>query len=111
MWTANKADMFGDKHLKYIHWFIELDHEIPMIWDDEFVRSCYHELQWVEIERRNFERATEPSLVLEMAPQEQNPPENQPPQVPIPNSDELQTQEPSLTDKQGGQLVTTPMIE
>jgi hypothetical protein len=35
-----------------------------MIWDDEFVRSLYHELQWIGIERRNFERATEPIVNL-----------------------------------------------
>jgi hypothetical protein len=45
MWTANQADMFGNNHFKYIPWYIELDPENPMIWDDEFVKLCYNELQ------------------------------------------------------------------
>jgi hypothetical protein len=44
MWTANQADMYEDKHLKYIPCYIELDPENPMTWDDEFVRSGYQEL-------------------------------------------------------------------
>jgi hypothetical protein len=80
--------MFGDKHLKFISWYIELDLENPWIWEDDFVKSHMNELPWIEMERKIFLTATESTPIAEIASKDQNPREDKILHVSIPNTDD-----------------------
>jgi hypothetical protein len=92
-------------------WYIELEPENPWILDDDFVKLHINKLSWIEIECKIFLSAMKPASVAKIVPEEQNPREDQTPWVSIPNTDDSQTQEPSLIKERGTQPATTPLTK
>jgi hypothetical protein len=101
MWTLNQTKIFGNKHIRFIPWYIKLLKDNFWIWENDVVKSCMHYLPWIDLESNCFLRAIEPTLEAELNVVKQNLWKGHPPEVPIPNTNDLQIHEPSLTEEQG----------